>query len=111
VALNWFHAGTLPVPARQLATGTILEPASEPDGVRWRIAGVSSADQRDDLDGQTGRVARECTRRGVAFGATVAEVGSGLNGSRPELWGLLSDLAVMLLVVEHVDAAEGVGWG
>ena len=23
-ALNWFHAGTLPVPARQLPTGTIL---------------------------------------------------------------------------------------
>jgi hypothetical protein len=30
-ALNWFHAGTLPVSARQLPTGTILvEPLAEP---------------------------------------------------------------------------------
>jgi hypothetical protein len=30
-ALNWFHAGTLPIPARQLPTGTILvDPDSAP---------------------------------------------------------------------------------
>src|ERR1700726_439318 len=32
-ALNWFHAGTLPVSARPLPTGTIVvEPSAEPSG-------------------------------------------------------------------------------
>ncbi|MGH9071140.1 MAG: IS607 family transposase, partial [Acidimicrobiales bacterium] len=50
-ATRWFHAGVLPVPARQLATGTILvdEPVKTVPGVAI-YARVSSADQRGDLD-------------------------------------------------------------
>jgi putative resolvase len=44
-ALNWFHAGTLAVPARQLPTGTIVvEPFAEPGGKSVADRRVSSAD-------------------------------------------------------------------
>ena len=103
-ALNWFHAGTLPAPARQLPTGTILV---EPPEVESRQAvaycRVSSADQCDDLDRQAGRVAQECARRGISLDSTVTEVGSGLNGNRPKLRKLLADPAVSTIVVEHRD--------
>lgn len=103
-ALNWFHAGTLPAPARQLNTGTILvEPAAEPSGRTVAYCRVSSADQRDDLDRQAGRVAQECATRGITLDSTVTEVGSGLNGNRPKLHRLLSDPAVTTIVVEHRD--------
>jgi putative resolvase len=103
-ALNWFHAGALPVPARQLPTGTILVDA------QWAAAGrtvaycrVSSADQRDDLERQAGRVAQECGRRGISLDSTITEVGSGLDGSRVQLRELLSDPTVTMIVVEHRD--------
>lgn len=103
-ALNWFHAGTLPAPARQLDTGTILvERAAAETGRTVAYCRVSSADQRDDLDRQAGRVATECGQRGIRLDATVTEVGSGLHGNRPKLRRLLSDPAVTVLVVEHRD--------
>jgi putative transposase len=47
-ALNWFHAGTLPAPARQLPTGTIVvEPSAEPSGRTVAYCRVSSADLRE----------------------------------------------------------------
>ena len=56
-ALNWFHAGTLPVSARQLPTGTILvEPSAERSGKAVAYCRVSSAEQRDDVERQAGRV-------------------------------------------------------
>jgi putative resolvase len=103
-ALNWFHAGTLPAPARQLDTGTILvEPRTIETGRTVAYCRVSRADQRDDLDRQAGRVAQECTRRGLTLDSTITEIGSGLNGNRPKLRKLLSDPAVTVLVVEHRD--------
>lgn len=103
-ALNWFHAGTLPVPARQLPTGTILvEPATAPSGRTVAYCRVSSADQRGDLERQAGRVATECGRRGITLDATVTEVGSGMNGHRIRLRRLLADPTVSTIVVEHRD--------
>lgn len=102
-AWKWFKQGTLPVAARQTATGTILvvEPAvTVSDGVAL-YARVSSSDQRDDLDRQVGRLAAWATQQGLGVTATVAEVGSGLNGSRSKLKRLLADPAVGSVVVEH----------
>lgn len=102
-AWKWFKQGTLPVPARQTATGTILvdEPrAVEASGVAL-YARVSSSDQREDLDRQVGRLAAWATAQGLGVTATVAEVGSGLNGSRGKLKRLLADPAVGTVVVEH----------
>ena len=81
-ALNWFHAGTLPVSARQLPTGTILvEPSAERSGRTVAYCRVSSADRRDDVGRQAGRVAEEAGKR-ITLDATVTEVGSGVNGNR-----------------------------
>jgi putative resolvase len=88
-AWKWFKDGTLPVPATQTATGTILIDAPRPAGVPGvgLYARVSSHDQREDLERQVGR--------------SVAEVGSGLNGSRTKLKRLLGDPTVGTVVVEH----------
>ncbi|GAB3558929.1 putative resolvase [Actinopolyspora lacussalsi] len=103
-ALNWFHAGTLPVAARQLPTGTILvEPPKESTGRTVAYCRVSSADQKDDLHRQAGRVAEECSKRGITLNATITEVGSGMNGGRAKLAKLLADAEVSCIVVEHRD--------
>src|SRR3982074_1640370 len=80
--LNWFHAATVPVSARQLPTGTIVvEPSAEPSGKTIAYCRVSSAAPRDDVERQAGRVAQEAGNRGITLDATVTGVGSGVNGN------------------------------
>ena len=103
-ALNWFHAGTLPVSARQLPTGTILvDPPVRETGVTVAYCRVSSHDQKADLERQAGRVLTMCSERGVRIDRTVTEIGSGLNGRRTRLRTLLGDPKVATIVVEHRD--------
>lgn len=103
-ALNWFHAGTLPVPARQLPSGTILvDPPPKPAGVTVAYCRVSSHDQKADLERQAGRVLTACSDRGIRIDRTVTEIGPGLNGRRAKLRKLLADPAVTTVVVEHRD--------
>jgi putative resolvase len=103
-ACRWYHAGVLPSGARQLATGTILveEPAPAPAGVAL-YARVASSDQRGDLDRQIARLVAHATAVGLAPTRVVAEIGSGLNGHRSKLLGLLRDPRVGTVVVEHSD--------
>jgi len=103
-ALNWFHAGTLPVPAQQLATGTILvDPAATETGVVVAYCRVSSHEQKADLERQAGRVLTLSSECGIRIDRTVTEIGSGLNGRRTKLRKVLSDPAVATIVVEHRD--------
>jgi len=102
-AWKWFKQGTLPVPARQTATGTILVEDERPvaaGGVAL-YARVSFSDQREDLDRQVGRLAAWATQQGLGVTSTVGEVGSGVNGSRSKLKRLLADPAIGIVVVEH----------
>jgi putative resolvase len=100
----WFHAGVLPVPARQLATGTILVDALARGAVGVAIyARVSSSGQRADLDRQVARIAEYLTASGGAPTRIVSEVGSGLNGHRTGLLGLLRDASVGTIVAGHRD--------
>lgn len=64
-------------------------------------ARVSSADQRDDLERQIGRLSVWATENQLPPTCTVGEIGSGLNGSRPKLRKLLADPTVGTVVVEH----------
>lgn len=103
-ALNWFHAGTLPVPARQLATGTILvDPPVRETGVVVAYCRVSSHDQKADLERQAGRVLTGASERGIRIDRTVTEIESGLNGRRTKLGKLLSDPRVSTIVVARRD--------
>jgi len=58
-AYRWFRAGLLPAPARRVGRLILVDDLSVPAGSRCRTAlyaGVSSADQKADLDRQVARV-------------------------------------------------------
>ncbi len=92
-ATRWFHAAALPVPARQLATGTILvdEAKSAAPGVAI-YARVSSGDQRADLDRQVARLSGPPRKSLRVFGSAVWS-GVGPGGDVAE--------------IETADAVEG----
>jgi len=98
--------GKLPVPARQTATGTIVVEVPPAGSIAARAvvyARVSSHDQRAGMDRQVARVTEWVTRQGLGAAEVVCEVGSGLNGKRPRLRRILSDLSATVIVVEHRD--------
>jgi putative resolvase len=103
-AYRWFRAGILPVPSRQLPTGTILvdPPASVATGAVL-YARVSAAGQKADLDRQLARLVRFAGQAGLMVVGTIAEIGGGLNGKRPRLLKLLSNGSAGSIVVEHRD--------
>lgn len=71
---------------------------------RWfRECGVSSADQRPNLDRQVARVTEWPTGRGLTVGRVATAVGLALNGKRKKFLALLADPAVTTVVVEHRD--------
>ncbi|ACU54349.1 putative resolvase [Acidimicrobium ferrooxidans DSM 10331] len=107
-AYNRFHAGTLPVPAVRVKQRTIL---AQPDAATTTprdmvglSARVSSYDQRGDLDRQVARLTEWAAKVGLPRARVEAEVGSGMNGSRPKLRRLLADPQVTIIVVEHLTA-------
>jgi putative resolvase len=106
-AYRWFRNGTLPVPAVRVGPRTILVSAeaesSGPAATVGLYARVSSHDQLGDLDRQMARLREWAARAGRSVVRVEAEVGSGMNGSRPKIRRLLSDPAVSSVVVEHRD--------
>jgi putative resolvase len=111
-AYRWFREGKLPVPARRAGHLILVDPVSEPaaSGRVVAYARVSSADQKDDLERQAGRVVTGATERGLSVDQVVTEVGSGMNGHRRKLSRILSDPAVSVLVVEHRDRLTRFGF-
>ena len=97
-------AGKLPpeLQIEQLPTGRyyVIVPPDN-DGRHVVYARVSSADQKDDLDRQVGRVVEWATRQGFPPDEVVKEIGSGLNGNRPRLRKLVADHTVKTILVEH----------
>ena len=106
-AYNWFHAGTLPVPAVRVNQRTILvapDAALEQTATALGLyARVSSHDQKGDLDRQVARLSGWAAATGQRVVRVEAEVGSGMNGSRTKLRRLLADPKVSTVVVEHRD--------
>lgn len=104
-AYRLWKDGQLPVPSKQLATGTILleEAPVVKGGGAALYARVSSHDQKKDLEAQLGRLSAYAARERFVVVKTVSEVGSGLNGHRQGLMKLLRDPRVRTVVVEHRD--------
>jgi putative resolvase len=104
-AWRMWRDGTLPVPAEQLATGTILVHPPQAPVVRAvaLYARVSSADQKADLERQLGRLAEYASREKMTVVRSVSEIGSGLIGDRAKVMRLLADPSVHTVVVEHRD--------
>ena len=100
-AWRMWKAKTLPVPAYQLATGTVVVDAKpKPAGVAL-YARVSSNDQKNDLDRQLARLTEYAVANNLVIVDAVKEIGSGLNGHRRSLLKLLSNQDVNAMVVEH----------
>ena len=73
-------------------------------------ARVWSADQKEDLDRQVGRVVEWATQQGYRPDEVVKEIGSGLNGDRPRLRRLVGDHTVGTIVVEHRERLSRFGF-
>ena len=98
------HAGKLPPELRveQLPNGRYYVVVPPQGGGRLVVyARVSSADQKEDLDRQVGRVVAWATQQGFRVDDVVKETGSGLNGNRRRLRRLVADHTVRTIVVEH----------
>jgi putative resolvase len=111
-ALRWFHAGTLPVEAEQVATGTIIVklesiPADQNAALYAR---VSSSDQKTNLDSQIARLTHFAVENKLSIAAVITEVGSVINGKRPRLLKLLRDQSIKVIVVEHRDRLISFGF-
>ena len=98
-ALRWFHGGTLPVEAEQMASGTIivkLEPVLG-DQKAALYARVSSSDQKTNLDSQLVRLTHFAVENKLSIAALITEVGSAMNGKRPKLLKLLRDQSIKII--------------
>jgi putative resolvase len=95
----WLNVGVLPVPAWQLVTGTVLAgaPGRAAAGVAV-YAGVWSCGQRSDLGWQVAWLAGYLTAEGIAPLKVVSRVGSGRNGHRTGMLGLLRDASAGTMV-------------
>jgi len=107
-AWRLWSTGKLPLPAEQLATGTIIvkEPEASYEAGPSSVvlyARVSSSDQEQDLDRQLSRLVEYTTSHGLQVKGAIKEIGSGLNGKRTKLLSILRDPNVRTIVVEHKD--------
>lgn len=106
-AWRMWKAGTLPAPAEQLATGTVIVHVPDVDiesGIGVALyARVSSADQKNDLDRQLARLAEFAAAQKLQVIDAVREIGSGLNGHHKGMMRLLCNPSVKAIVVEHRD--------
>jgi putative resolvase len=107
-AWRLWSTGKLPLPAEQLATGTIIvkEPEASYEAGQSSVvlyARVSTSDQKQDLDRQLSRLVEYTTSHGLQVKGAIKEIGSGLNGKRTKLLSILRDPNVRTIVVEHKD--------
>jgi predicted site-specific integrase-resolvase len=107
-AWRLWSTGKLPLPAEQLATGTIIvkEPEASYEAGPSSVvlyARVSSSDQKQDLDRQLSRLVEYTTSHGLLVKGAIKEIGSGLNGKRTKLLSILRDPDVRTIAVEHKD--------
>ena len=104
-AWRMWRDGRLPVPAEQLATGTVLvhPPQAQAAESVALYARVSSGDQKADLERQLGRLAEYASKEKLTVTRSISEIGSGLNGHRTKIMRLLADPTVHVIVVEHRD--------
>jgi putative resolvase len=101
-AWRWWKAGKLS--GHQMDMGAILIETEPPGASRVSrraamYAGVSSAENKSNLESQAERLAAYCVARGYQAAKVVKEVGSGVNEARAKLLALLEDQFVDIIVV------------
>lgn len=113
-AWRWFNEGRMPVPAEKINGSIIVHVPKATEGKAEKktiaYARVSSADQREDLDRQVGRLMAWAAGAGVSVDEAVVETGSALNGRRKKFLRVLGDESVGTIVVEHRDRLTRFGF-
>ena len=111
-ALQMMSFGSLPAELDPVKIGRHWF-VRQPEGDRLRTvlyARVSSADQRADLDRQKLRLLEYAQHHRIQVDEVIVEVGSGLDGSRRELLGVLSKPGLGIVLVEHRDRLARFGF-
>jgi predicted site-specific integrase-resolvase len=98
-----WKAKTLPVPAYQMSTGTVIINTQRNVGDVALYARVSSNDQKSDLDRQLSRLTEYAVNNKMVIIDAVKEIGSGLNGHRKGIIRLLSNTQAQIILIEHRD--------
>jgi len=109
-AYDWFRKGILPVPSRQMPTGTILvypEEVTERGTALYACA--STTDRKSYLDRQLARLSLYTAEQGFRVAKVIGEIGAGLSGHRPRLLSLLRDPKIGAVIVEHRDRLACLG--
>ena len=106
-AYRWYREGTLPGLARKAGRLILVSPdtAAVPPVQcgAGLYARVSCHDQKAGLDRQVARLPAWAAQAGLPVVRVEAEVGSGMNGSRPKVRRLLGDPGVPVVVAAHRD--------
>lgn len=102
-AFRWGKEGKIPGLVRA-PTGRLFVEIVPEAGKNIALYGrVSSADQASDLERQMDRLRSFAAARGFKVSKEVKEIGSGLNGHRKKLVGLLHDADIGVIIVEYRD--------
>jgi len=95
------------VKGKQLSTGKILVYSDVEENIVNEsvatYARVSSSENRLNLDRQSERLISYANAKGYRVVKSVKEVGSGLNDERKQLYKLLDDESIRIIIVEHKD--------
>ena len=109
-AWQWFKDGRIDG-AYQTSTGSIFVPDEQEAAPERTVvyARVSNRERKDSLKSQTERCVAFANGQGVSVDQIYAEVGSGMNDSRRELWRML-DSRPTRIVVENRDRLTRFGF-
>lgn len=115
-AWRWWKSGRLPVPAKQMPTGTVIvdEPIIQQttQNIKEKVyvyCRVSSVYKKDDLTRQAQRCAEFCESHNFEIVKTYKEIASGMNDNRKLLQRLFDDNPTKI-VVEHKDRLTRFGF-
>lgn len=110
-AWRWFKNGTLPVPVKQISTGTILvEDASSSINDRNVIyCRVSNHSRKEELNYQVDRCQQFSLANGWSIHSVYKEVASGVNENRKEFWKAIN-CKPKRIIVEHKDRLSRFGF-
>ena len=89
----------------------VIVPDEAPALLTVGNAGVSSHEQKPQLEQQANRLWAYAGQNGISLDRVVSEVASGLNDRRPKLRRLLADPKVGTILVEHRDRRARFGIG
>lgn len=111
-AWRWWKAGKLPVPAKQMPSGTVIIEEITTKINQQNVViycRVSSHNKKDDLDRQIKRCKEFCNANGLIIKKVYKEIASGMNDNRRQLQKLFNE-DFSTIVVEHKDRLTRFGF-